>query len=134
MPLSREDYNEYMRKYMINRYHTRRAEALELLGGKCAVCGSTDRLELDHINRSTKTMDLGHLWSVSKVRYLAELKLCQALCKQHHRNKTSRELSVPHGGGVSGKRNCRCDLCRPVKNAYIRERKARLKKQREAGC
>jgi 5-methylcytosine-specific restriction endonuclease McrA len=45
-------YNAYMNKYMKERYERRRSEAVASLGGKCVVCGTTDRLELDHINPS----------------------------------------------------------------------------------
>jgi hypothetical protein len=41
-------------------------------------------------------------------------------CKRHHRIKTTNELSVEHGGGVTGKRNCYCDLCKPLKAEYNR--------------
>jgi 5-methylcytosine-specific restriction endonuclease McrA len=37
----------------------KRAELIELLGGQCALCGSTDNLEIDHIN--------GRTWLVRKV-------------------------------------------------------------------
>lgn len=119
----RENYNEYMRKYMLKRYHRRRSDSIEKLGGKCVVCGTTDNLEIDHIDRSTKTMAISGLWSCNIQRYEAELKLCQLLCEQHHKEKTSRENSVDHGGGKTGKRNCYCELCAPLKRAYARERR-----------
>lgn len=119
----RENYNEYMRKYMLKRYHRRRSDSIEKLGGKCVVCGTTDNLEIDHIDRSTKTMAISGLWSCNIQRYEAELKLCQLLCEQHHKENTSRENSVDHGGGKTGKRNCYCELCAPLKRAYARERR-----------
>lgn len=123
----RENYNEYMREYMLKRYHRRRSDSIEKLGGKCVVCGTTDNLEIDHIDRSTKTMDISGLWSCNIQRYETELKLCQLLCEAHHKEKTSRESSVPHGGGVSGKRNCKCEPCRLRKNEYMRNWKQRNK-------
>ncbi|MCV7174796.1 hypothetical protein [Mycolicibacterium sphagni] len=122
--LAREDYNAYMRQYMLALYHERRVESFEMLGGHCVVCGSTEGLEVDHIDRTTKTIELGKLWSCARKRYLAELELCQLLCEPHHREKSAREMSVEHGEGLTGKRNCRCDLCRPLKNAYARRKKA----------
>lgn len=119
----RENYNEYMREYMLKRYHRRRSDSIEKLGGKCVVCGTTDNLEIDHIDRSTKTMAISGLWSCNIQRYEAELKLCQLLCEEHHKQKTSRENSVEHGGGKTGKRNCYCELCAPLKRAYARERR-----------
>lgn len=125
----REKYNEYMREYMKRRYHERKAESLVKLGGKCVICGTTENLEFDHIDRTTKTMDINTMWSVNRKRYEEELKLIQLLCAPHHQAKTSAEQSVPHGGGLTGKRNCRCELCAPLKNAYSRELK-RKKRQR----
>jgi hypothetical protein len=112
-----------MREYMLKRYHKRRSESIEKLGGKCVVCGVTENLEIDHIDRTTKTMAISGLWSANIVRYEAELKLCQLLCEEHHKQKTSRENSVEHGGGKTGKRNCYCELCAPLKRAYARERR-----------
>ena len=112
--------NAYMASYMKRRYHQRRALAVAMLGGSCVRCGSTDRLEIDHTDRSTKELDLGGLWSVAAERYQAELTKCQLLCHDCHKAKSSAERSVEHGGGVSGKRNCPCDPCRARKSEYNR--------------
>lgn len=120
MPRSKQDdYNSYMQVYLLRRYHERRAEAIRSLGGKCVVCGSAENLELDHIDPALKSFDISKLWSVSKARFQAELKKCQVLCKSHHAEKTRRELSVDHGGGASGKRNCKCRPCRDRKAEYM---------------
>lgn len=107
-----------MAKYMLARYRTRRNAAIEILGGKCVICGSIENLEIDHIDPSTKTMSVSKMWSCSQEKYDAEIQLCQLLCNEHHKAKTSQELRVPHGGGVSGKRNCPCELCRAKKREY----------------
>jgi len=65
MPSKKEDYNGYMREYMIRRYHSKRKEMIEQLGSACASCGSTDNLEIDHIDRSKKTMKVGRSLVVS---------------------------------------------------------------------
>lgn len=118
--------NEYMREYMLKRYHTRREQAIEKLGGKCAICGTTEDLEIDHIDPSTKSMDLGRAWSYSQKRYDKEIELCQLLCYDCHKTKSGNEHSVDHGKGLTGKRNCYCDLCKPLKRAYnIAFRKSR---------
>lgn len=111
--------NEYMRVYMINRYHDRKREAIELLGGHCFSCGSTQ--SLDHIDPSKKSFSLSRMWSVSvsRERYFAELQKCQLLCYDCHLIKTSDDIGVEHGGGVSGKKNCLCDKCRVRKNEYM---------------
>lgn len=115
----------YMSRYMRQRYHARRAAAIAELGGRCVRCGSTEKLELDHIDRATKSLDLGHSWSVSETRYRAELAKCQVLCRNCHKAKTSSEMGVEHGGGASGKRNCSCAPCRARKAEYqLRYRKA----------
>ena len=117
----RECYNAYMAKYMLKRYRERRAHAIDALGGKCARCGSQDQLELDHVDRSTKRGDLGKLFTQGEARYLNELAKCQLLCSACHIEKTRSEISVEHGGGLSGKRNCKCAPCRIKKNEYMRE-------------
>jgi 5-methylcytosine-specific restriction endonuclease McrA len=51
---NKEEYNEYYRRYMLNRYYERRAAAIEKLGGKCSYCGSIEGLEFDHIDPDDK--------------------------------------------------------------------------------
>lgn len=126
------EYNGYMGEYMLSRYHTLMAEAREKLGGKCVLCGSLEDLEMDHIDRSTKLFTISGGWSRNPDEFWAEVAKCQLLCRDHHAEKTARERSVGHGEGKTGKKNCLCELCRPLKNAYARERKARLKVEREA--
>lgn len=112
--------NAYMAAYMKRRYQQRRATAIAMLGGRCIICGSTERLELDHIDRATKQLDLGRLWSTTPARYFTEIAKCQLLCHDHHKAKSAQEMSVEHGGGKSGKRNCRCEPCRARKSEYNR--------------
>lgn len=118
----RDCYNEYMRKYVKERYHRLRAEWIVKLGGKCASCGSVEELNFDHINASEKSYDIGRILSShSKQKVAEEMAKCQLLCVSCHVSKS--QLSgdvrfVSHGGGKTGKRNCRCDLCRPLKNEY----------------
>jgi hypothetical protein len=121
--LPRDRYNAYMRVYMTARYHRRRAMAIALLGGKCVECGTTENLELDHIDPASKTFNVGSR-TVSEARYLEELKLCQLLCTHHHKIKTATGNSVEHGGGLSGKKNCKCDPCKEVKRLYYKHTKA----------
>mgnify|MGYP003404014380 CR=1 FL=1 len=111
-------YNEYMNDYMKRRYHARREEAFEILGGSCVKCGREDMFEIDHIDPAQKELDIAKLWSVSKERFLNELKKCQLLCPDCHKEKTKIDNGVEHGGGLSGKRNCPCPLCRAKKNEY----------------
>lgn len=121
------DYNNYMRNYMHDRYHRLMGEARERLGGKCVICGSVDELEIDHIDPSTKSFTVSSGTSKPLSVFWAEVEKCQLLCKEHHLEKSTEEQSVGHGEGLTGKRNCVCDKCRPLKNAYNR----RFKQQRK---
>ena len=112
---------------MLERYHRKRSEAIQELGGSCVDCGSTELLEFDHIKRVTKTFDLSHNWSSSEKRLRSEMGKCVLRCKACHRAKTSAEQSVEHGGGATGKRNCYCKLCAPLKRAYSAQRKLNKK-------
>jgi hypothetical protein len=110
-----------MADYMAGRYYRRRLQVLEELGGACAECGSASDLEIDHIDRSSKEVNIGTiLASASEARYRAEVAKCQLLCSTCHRAKTARELGVPHGGGLSGKKNCKCAPCKQRKAEYNR--------------
>ena len=111
-----------MRTYMLNRYHARRGEAIERLGGKCIDCGTTDELEFDHKDSKTKAIDMARVWSYSRERFETELAKCVLRCKSCHITK-SRQFdwrTVEHGGGVSGKRGCKCEPCLKRKAEYNR--------------
>jgi hypothetical protein len=127
MPRTRAEYNKYLRNYMNERWIKRRSLAIDLLGGCCWQCGDKDDLEFDHINPEDKTFTIARGSSFSNKRFWKELQKCQLLCKHHHIEKTSKEQSVEHGGGITGKRNCYCDLCAPLKRVYNRERKRRVR-------
>ena|SRR6185312_966201 len=74
---------EYHRRWSAAR------RAAAMAGASCVRCGSAARLELDHIDPSTK---IDHkIWSWSKPRRLAELAKCQWLCHDCHRAKTTLE-------------------------------------------
>jgi 5-methylcytosine-specific restriction endonuclease McrA len=88
-------YNEYMRRYMLERYHRRRAAIVKSMGGECAQCYSTEDLEIDHIDRSTKSFDIGKAiagWKMDRIN--AELDKCQLLCHDCHLEKSVAENSV----------------------------------------
>ncbi len=117
-------YNERMKLYMTERYHRRRSEWISSKGGKCVQCGTTDKLEIDHIDPLEKTYNIGTILSGgSEQKVQDELAKCQVLCYDCHKAKTSNDLGAPHGGGVSGKKNCTCELCRARKAEYMRERR-----------
>jgi 5-methylcytosine-specific restriction endonuclease McrA len=81
-----EKKREYQRKWMANR----RKEYFK--DKKCVKCGSTEYLELDHINPETK--ETHAIWSWSEERRTKELKKCQVLCEKCHLEKSSKECRV----------------------------------------
>jgi|SRR5690625_24298 len=94
---------EYQRNWM-----RKRREAY-FNGKRCEQCGSTQDLELDHIDPSKK---LSHkIWSWSAKRRAAELSKCQVLCTDCHWKKTLSERPQPKHGGGMYKHGCRCDKC-----------------------
>lgn len=112
-------YNAYMADYMLKRYHRRRSGWLLKLGNCCIDCGITESLEFDHDDRTTKSFDVAKAlsgWSNRKL--VAEMTKCVLRCTSCHAEKSAAEESVDHGGGLTGKKNCRCDKCRPLKNAW----------------
>lgn len=116
MPLAtKEAQREYQRQWIAKR----RADYFD--GKSCVNCGSLDKLELDHIDPSTKIDS--HIWSWSITRREEELVKCQVLCHTCHLEKTLKSYPErQHGTSAMYKQeNCRCVECR----AYI----ARVKRE-----
>jgi hypothetical protein len=128
------DRRAYMADYMRRRNQARRDAAIAALGGRCVECGTTELLQLDHIDPATKSFNLNRQWAAAESRFWAEVAKCQPLCKQHHEKKSARERSVEHGGGAAGKRRCKCDRCRAQKAAHNRQYKAARKAARKAAA
>lgn len=114
-------YNRYMREYMNKRYHRLRAEYIKSMGGECVDCGETSNLEFDHLDSSQKSFDVGRILTHAKVKREQELAKCVLRCHDCHVIKSRREdwSTVDHGEGLTGKRNCYCDLCKPLKRVYM---------------
>ncbi len=79
------------------------------------MCGSTEDLQLDHVDPSTKVFILSgcHL-DKAWTRILEEAEKCQVLCETHHKEKSSKEAfaKVKHGSEqMYAKYGCRCDQC-----------------------
>lgn len=119
--------NEYLKK----RYYTRRKQAISYLGGKCVRCASDRRLELDHIDKTTKEFDIGKFWGTGLDRFWKEVAKCQLLCKRCHMDKTNvengKKLAVGTHGTVSSYRYCKCESCRSAQRDYIRRYRAERK-------
>lgn len=124
--MPRKEYNAYMRRYMLQRYHRRMTDARRRLGGKCATCGATENLQFDHVDPTTKNFALGSEGAgVSEERFEAELKLCQLLCVRCHTRKTLTEKgmipAIGTHGTLSAYRYCgppKCDACKKAKREW----------------
>lgn len=79
-----EARKEYLKNYQRNWVAKRRADFF--VDKFCLWCGSTEKLELDHIDPSTKIANA--IWSWSEPRRLAEISKCQILCHNCHLKKT----------------------------------------------
>jgi len=119
--------NIYRQKYR----NKRKKLALNYLGNRCSLCGSTKKLEFDHINPDTKKFNILDTVSLDKSMdtFMVELDKCQLLCKSCHLIKTAveRQFNVPRHGtfGWATNHSCYCDDCVKVKREY------RLQYQRE---
>ncbi len=87
------DDPDAMRRYKREWIAARRAEFFK--DKSCAVCGSTDDLELDHIDPTTKVTH--NIWSYRAEIRQAELAKCQVLCRVHHDYKTAVDGSLRRG-------------------------------------
>lgn len=111
--------------------------------GPCQHCGSSENLEVDHIDPSKKAFSIN--WGVRFDVLEIELNKCQALCGRCHAKKSGSEKTKPltelkqkissharqglvtpgikHGTVSSyAYHRCRCQLCRDAINAYARKR------------
>lgn len=96
-----------------NRWRTRRAEAIEMLGGKCVDCGTDKQLEFDHKNPAEKEFAISQ-GTPSKERFFAELKKCELRCKNCHKKKSDREETgalVHATFAAYNRKKCRCAEC-----------------------
>lgn len=106
------------------RHDKLKAKALAHLGGVCVVCGTTEKLQFDHIDPATKCFNIVPGLRYSWDRVLVEINKCQLLCRPHHDDKTARDRghSRERHGTPSAYQNykCRCDDCRAAWNEYMR--------------
>lgn len=124
MWINKDDHN----RYHLNRYHKRRQLILEYLGNVCNSCGSTEKLEVDHVDPNTKCFSISKEWGRPIGELITELDKCQLLCRVCHEKKTWKEKTKNRKHGTWGMYNnagCRCSECREFVNAYQKARKAR---------
>ena len=117
---------EYFRVYIKAHKHRRRAQLIELLGGYCVRCGSTERLEFDHIDPTTKSFELGSDWTRAWDDLVAEARKCQLLCRPCHVAKGAEDRPEPaHGTYRYQYHRCRCSTCRAANAAASARQRAR---------
>lgn len=78
---------------------------------ECVDCGSTDRLEVDHVDAAQKVSH--RIWSWSNERRLAELAKCVVRCAGCHRDRHAEQRSAH--GIKRYEKGCRCNVCRAAK-------------------
>lgn len=78
------------RSRQLAAWHRNRRAWLDA-NGPCVNCGSSEDLQVDHKDPSTKVSH--KVWSWSPVRRAEELAKCQVLCKECHKAKSAREHS-----------------------------------------
>ena len=61
------------------------------LGGKCARCGCTENLQVDHKDPREKVFEVKSRLSYKWVNLIDEVDKCQLLCKPCHKDKTYNE-------------------------------------------
>ena len=67
-----------------------RENAIEELGGKCIICGTTENLEFNHIDPITKTEEASTKCGLRHKEYLK----CELMCKEHHRLWSNTEAKL----------------------------------------
>jgi 5-methylcytosine-specific restriction endonuclease McrA len=88
----------YMRGYIRERRRWRRQRLIEMLGGECVRCGTTDDLEFDHIDPSTKLFAVGSDMSRAWAKLVEEALKTQLLCRPCHVEKGREDRPEPSHG------------------------------------
>lgn len=110
--------------------NTRKKKAIELLGGECIECGSTDKLHFDHVDndRTDEKYKISNLINYKWETIIKELQKCQLLCASCHSKKTA--VDNGHSGELRHgtyygycKFACRCNDCRQAALTYEQSRK-----------
>jgi hypothetical protein len=124
-----EEQRNRKRAWLAQDFIKRKLRIIEYLGGKCVRCGSTERLEPDHIKAREKSFNIGaninRRWEV----LVTELDKCQLLCHDCHLIKTKecgetgggwnkgiRQGEISHGTGTAYTYwKCRCESCKQAR-------------------
>lgn len=116
------------------RYSERRSFGINYLGSVCAECGTTNNLQFDHVDSTTKLFDVSVGMRAFKI-WFDEIKKCQLLCRPCHIKKTIKNEetagqkkygSLRHGTyTMYMKGKCRCDDCRSAYSVWKKEYRSR---------
>lgn len=79
------DRQDYQREYQRGWVKSRRQKWIDA-NGPCKACGSSENLEVDHVDPIRKVSH--RIWSWTAERREKELRKCQVLCRPCHRKKT----------------------------------------------
>jgi 5-methylcytosine-specific restriction endonuclease McrA len=126
----RERYLAYLRDYSRKRRETRMNEALNFLGAKCTRCGSSEKLEFDHIDPQSKLSNVTTLLHGRADKFWAEVRKCQLLCTDCHNDKSILELGnkkAEHGSSSMYRKGCRCRACSLANSAVVRKWRSKKK-------
>lgn len=111
---------EYLRTFGRKWIAKRRTDWITA-NGPCKSCGSSERLECDHMDPAKKTLNSASIWSRREEVRMAELANCQVLCHDCHQKKTISEGYRPRVHSTTAMYKggrCRCDLCREANSRY----------------
>jgi hypothetical protein len=117
-----DEQREYVRQWMAKR------RAAFFAGKSCVDCGSTEQLEIDHVDPTQKVAH--RIWSWRKDRRELELAKCVVRCRSCHRIKTNRDNGW-NRHGLNGYEywHCRCVVCRAANAANQRRKRERRKRE-----
>ncbi len=111
--------SEKWEKYYRPQAERHRDAAEWILGNRCTACKTTrGPFEFDHIDRKTKSFNIGHKLHYSWEKVYQELRKCQLLCKTCHNYKTyvvegvHNKGTAQHGSHyMTYDLGCRCYEC-----------------------
>jgi len=87
----RQNNPKKVRAYLLEHYNQRRNYFIDMLGGKCSKCGSKEKLEFHHVDRSTKKVDIGKILSHDIDKVVTEIAKCVLLCSScHHKEHIAK--------------------------------------------
>lgn len=116
-------------EYHLDYYYRRRALIFQHYGGCCVRCGSTEDLEMDHIDRSAKTMQFQDCVTANWIRedVAEEMLNMQLLCNGCHIEKTAKENKGFEHGTIYAwmKKKCECEVCSDAKRKWHDDRNER---------